>query len=418
MSLEQAWWDRLNSVRWFGGKGAAGAITELVALPWYTAPGAAPAVRSEIATIDYEDGRREFYHLLVAHYPVGTASVPPLASTDAVDIVDATADPDAVAAFARACAAGASGMSWTHPLTAPAQAGVWPGEQSNTTITWDSVALFKLFRKIEPGTNLDAEVLGALDGSGVAVPALQGRLTGAWPDAGGTDLGMVIERVAGAKDGWHLATAACASETDFSDEAAALGTALREVHAAMRDLFEVAEASGDDLADGMIARLDEAVAAAPVLGQYREPLAASFSALHGKTIDVQRVHGDFHLGQTLRSDAGWTIIDFEGEPAKSAAERRALDSVWRDVAGMLRSFDYARSAHAEPSSEAAVDWAHTARAGFLAGYCGATDAPTGLLAAYESDKAVYEVVYETRNRPDWVDIPLSAVADQASAAHN
>lgn len=435
MTLQQAWWQHLGSVRWFGGKGAAGSITDLTPLPWYTEPDAVPAVRSEVATIDYADGRREFYHLLVAHYPAGTAPVTPLATVEDADVVDATTDPTAVAAFVEACRTRAvSAMRWRRPQPAPWPTGVWGGEQSNTTVTLGGEALFKLFRRIEPGPNLDAEILDALDGSGCAVPALLGRLAAAWPagtpeaQTGATDLGIVIERVPGAQDGWQLASAACAAETDFAGSARALGEALASVHAALLTAFGGAEASGDELAGLMTQRLDAATASASALVPYRDALASAFGALRGRKVTVQRIHGDFHLGQTLRSSVAgqgdtaggghrWWIIDFEGEPVKSAAERRAPDSPWRDVAGMLRSFDYARSAHAEPDSAAARRWAAQARTAFVEGYCGATgDAPADLLAAYETDKAVYEVVYETRNRPDWVKIPLRAVADRASAA--
>ena len=118
------------------------------------------------------------------------------------------------------------------------------------------------------------------------------------------------------------------------------------------------------------------------------------------------MHGDFHLGQTLHTPSGWKIIDFEGEPAKTLAERAAPDSVWRDIAGMLRSFDYAAATCPGPDSDRVG--AMPAGTAFLAGYTGGGPrrrrgrAP----AAYEADKAVYEVVYEVRNRPDWVNIPL------------
>lgn len=416
MSLEEAWWGHLNRVRWFGGKGSAGAVSALEPLGWYTAADAVPGVRSEIATIDYADGRREWYHLLAAHYPAGTAPVAPLATVDGTDVVDATTDPDAVAALVAACQSGRlPAMTWTHPLPAASQTKVWPGEQSNTTITMDAGALFKVFRRIEPGTNLDAEVLGALDGSAAAVPALFGRLVGDWPAGASTDLGMVIERVTGARDGWEIATAACAADDDFSDQARSLGRALSVVHGELSRIFGTEQASGDALVDLMTERLDEAVAAAGVLAPYRDGLAASLAELRGRELEVQRIHGDFHLGQTLSSPAGWTIIDFEGEPAKSAAERRAFDSVWRDVAGMLRSFDYARSVHPAPDSHGPRAWARQARTAFLEGYCGAGRVPQELLGAYETDKAVYEVVYETRNRPDWVPIPLSAVAQGMQA---
>jgi maltokinase len=132
------------------------------------------------------------------------------------------------------------------------------------------------------------------------------------------------------------------------------------------------------------------------------------------TLDTQRVHGDFHLGQTLHTPKGWKIIDFEGEPAKTMAERLAPDSIWRDIAGMLRSFDYAAASVPGPNSGA---WAAEARAAFLRGYAGGelSGNDSQLLRAYEADKAIYEVVYETRNRPDWVGIPLGAVATLAGA---
>jgi maltokinase len=138
---------------------------------------------------------------------------------------------------------------------------------------------------------------------------------------------------------------------------------------------------------------------------------------------VQQIHGDLHLGQTLRSTRGWKIVDFEGEPAKELSERILPDSPWRDVAGMLRSLDYAPRVvertwsdglddGADQRAYRASEWSERNRAAFLAAYAGrelTADEHT-LLAAYVADKAVYETVYETRNRPSWVAIPLEAVA--------
>jgi maltokinase len=107
------------------------------------------------------------------------------------------------------------------------------------------------------------------------------------------------------------------------------------------------------------------------------------------------------------------IIDFEGEPLKSLAERRELDTVWRDVAGLLRSLDYARSAHPDPDGHAAREWCAQASEAFLDGYAGQHREEPALLRAYQLDKAVYEVVYEMRNRPDWAHIPWRAVQDEA-----
>ena len=140
-------------------------------------------------------------------------------------------------------------------------------------------------------------------------------------------------------------------------------------------------------------------------------------------LTVQRGHGDLHLGQTLRTALGWKIVDFEGEPAKPLEERTLPDSPWRDVAGMLRSFAYAphvvERQHIELDGDANLDrqtrgleWAERNQRYFLAAYAGGDLTPEQrtLLDAYVADKAVYETVYETRNRPTWVEIPLAALA--------
>ncbi|WP_342371663.1 phosphotransferase [Propioniciclava soli] len=406
-ALHDAWTAHLETVRWFGGKGSGARVVHLEPLAWWTPPDADPAVRSEIATLEDPRGRTEHYQFLVAHHggaaPDGATVLGADPDTGAA-ITDATTDLVALAAFVAA----------TAPDFAGVPVGVWAGEQSNTTLTLGDTDLYKLFRKVEPGPNLDTEVLVAL--SGGAVPEVRHRLVGDWPAGTLTDLGNICERIAGATDGWVLATRACADERDFADEAHALGVALRAVHDQLRDAFGEQTASGDVLAGVMGERLDAALDAAPQLAEHADALRARFDALRGSELRTQRVHGDFHLGQTLASPAGWTIIDFEGEPAKTAAERRAFDSVWRDVAGMTRSFDYARSAHADPSGPGATRWADRAREGFLQGYCeGTTQA--AVLTAYETDKAVYEVLYELRNRPDWVDIPLRAVSDTGSGHH-
>jgi maltokinase len=139
-----------------------------------------------------------------------------------------------------------------------------------------------------------------------------------------------------------------------------------------------------------------------------------------------RIHGDFHLGQTLRSDAGWFVLDFEGEPARPIDERRRPSSPMRDVAGMVRSFHYAAQVALreiggtdDPElAELAQTWEWHNAERFLAGYAGYGDVDRVLppaearhivRRAFELDKAVYEVGYELGHRPDWVEIPLSAV---------
>jgi maltokinase len=179
----------------------------------------------------------------------------------------------------------------------------------------------------------------------------------------------------------------------------------------------------------MSARLDAALDVVPDLAPYADALRATYDrvrALPG--LSVQRVHGDLHLGQTLRTSLGWKIVDFEGEPAKPLAERLLPDSPWRDVAGMLRSFDYAprvvERSFAQDDAEGAPqrayradEWAHRNSNHFQVAYAGGelSDEERVLLDAYVADKVVYETVYETRNRPAWVDIPLAAVARMGQA---
>jgi maltokinase len=230
--------------------------------------------------------------------------------------------------------------------------------------------------------------------------------------------------VQGAADGWELALRELAKGEDFSAEARALGRATAEVHTALARALPSVTLGATQLqllVDGMIERLEAAVQAVPSLRPYAPGLHSAFTALaglaaEGRTWTAQRVHGDLHLGQCLRSPSGqWSLIDFEGEPSKPLAERRMPQPPARDVAGMLRSFDYA-ALSADPPMPG---WAHACRAAYCSGYAeiAGADPRTDpvLLRAYETDKAIYEVVYEARHRPDWLPVPMAAIERYATS---
>jgi maltokinase len=322
---------------------------------------------------------------------------------------------------------------------------VFTGEQSNTSLAYGSAAILKVFRRLVPGTNPDIEVHDALtrDGCRFVAPLL-GWIDGRWTDpaTGATvegSLAMLQTLLVTATDGWRLALASLrdlfaegdltADEVggDFAAESERLGVATAEVHAALartlpRDVRD--QAGNAAMAGWMQARLDRAVAEVAELVRYAPALGQAFTALAGLAgpTPVQRVHGDYHLGQVMRTSLSWKLLDFEGEPSAPLADRTALDSPVRDVAGMLRSFDYA--AHHllvdEPPGDAtaqkayrAAEWATRNRAAFCDGYGQAAGRDPRddavLLRAYEIDKAVYEAVYEARFRPAWLGIPLAAV---------
>ncbi len=213
---------------------------------------------------------------------------------------------------------------------------------------------------------------------------------------------------------------------DFAGESRRLGIATAAVHADLAAAFGTDELGADavgELTERMYRKLDLAVAAVPELAKHVDMIGDAYSELAKLSgpFPVQRVHGDYHLGQVLRTETGWVVLDFEGEPATPLAQRRARSSPLRDVAGMLRSFDYAARhqliGHPGQAArnDAARDWVRRNASAFCVGYAeaGGLDpvANQVLLRALQLDKAVYEVLYEARHRPSWLPIPLDSLAE-------
>jgi maltose alpha-D-glucosyltransferase / alpha-amylase len=203
---------------------------------------------------------------------------------------------------------------------------------------------------------------------------------------------------------------------------AQLGGITAELHAALRSRpdapgFEAGPATQEDLvawhagAERQLAAAQDAVRGvdAERLKRLAPGAQRALDAIPRTSGAIRsRIHGDLHLGQLLATESGFVVVDFEGEPARPLGERRLPASPLRDVAGMLRSLDYAaRTVEREAGSADLSAWLCDARAALLAAYGDAADAD--LLRAFEVEKACYEVRYEANNRPDWVWLPLQAL---------
>ena len=468
----------VESARWFGGKGRELTVVGVRRAAVLDGVAGGPRVGFELVTVEYAGAEQETYQVPLAYYPEEQERLEHALggswTDDELGVVhayDAVHDREAAALWLAAFGAAAEGPVSVgdltfhrlpgHDLDQDTHSTLFSGEQSNSSLAFGNDSLMKVFRKVTPGSNPDIVIHRALTEQGSEhVAALYGWLELGVGAEEPMQLAMLQQFLRTASDGWDLALASVrdlfaeadlhADEVggDFAGEAERLGLATAQVHDVLAERFPTESWDGADLAvvsEAMLGRLDAALLVVPELAAYADGLRDTFRALAdlgtaGEPATAQRVHGDFHLGQTLRTSKGWKLVDFEGEPAKPLAERVRPDLVWRDVAGMLRSFDYA--AHAvmgdfladEDTNRQiafrAAEWADRNQAAFVRGYSDnsgrtAGQQPPGLserqslvLSAYVADKAVYEAVYEARNRPTWLPIPLGAIARITAAARD
>jgi len=437
----------LPTQRWYAGKGRSGSVgVELLA-------DLSDSIELWLARVTYGDDDIEWYQLpLIAHSePVDYLDHVLLGTAETDDstvwVYDALHDKDVTGVWITSIRDERveDGLVFhrygdAELLPVDQSSLVLTGEQSNTSLMYGDIAILKVFRRLQPGVNPDIEIGAALSEHGARhVPRLLGSVS---IDRQGESyaLAMLQEFMTTATDGWELAKASVrdlmaeadlhADEAggDFAGEAHRLGVAIAEVHADLADAFGVS-APGDlrDRAVAMHARLDAAIEVVPQLAELADGLRATYDAFAGAASEVslQRIHGDLHLGQVLRTAQRWVVIDFEGEPMATLDERRRPDSPLRDIAGMLRSFEYAghhslvEGGYVPQLAYRATEWTQRNREAFLTGYAeGAGHDPREHavpLRAFEADKAVYEAVYEARNRPAWLAIPLASLARLASA---
>ncbi|MDX6199870.1 MAG: maltokinase [Actinomycetota bacterium] len=435
----------LPEQRWFGGKGQAIKAVEIESSAvLLEAAEDDVVVRHLLLRVDAEGGAVDRYQLLIG---TRTGEMPQrlqhavIGEADGATVYEAVHDTEATSELLRRIIAGEQTptvrfTATSDELDPTLTSRVIGAEQSNTSLVYGEDYILKVFRRLQPGLNPDLEVTRALADAGslhVAPPL-------AWIDGDvdgqPTTLGMMQSFLRNASEGWAMATASVrdlfaegdlhADEVggDFAGEAERLGAATAEVHALMARTLPSRTAGPDDsqaTARQLHERLEAATAIVSELAPYADRIRAVYAQIGALTepVPIQRVHGDLHLGQVLRTQDHWVLLDFEGEPARSLAERTALMSPLRDVAGMLRSFDYAaRHLLAERPGEQhlayrAAEWADRNREAFCDGYAKAAGSDpreaSVLLRAFELDKAVYEVVYEARNRPSWLPIPLASI---------
>ncbi|MGV8885989.1 MAG: maltokinase N-terminal cap-like domain-containing protein [Microbacteriaceae bacterium] len=423
---------------------------------WYSAKGSAPRVRiigtivdtvddvelTSYFLIDESSERPVLYHVPVAAHPSIVLGLEHalIGELGGRWLYDGPHDPAYATSLLRAIGdhaelrgdgVSARGSSLSIPGRV-ISARVLSGEQSNTSIICEveggdiPSVIAKVFRVLHHGENPDVTTQAALTAGGsTRVPISVGSVEATWADPGrpaGTATGhiaFVQQFLPGLTDAWRVALESAAAGEDFSESAYGLGVATAEVHATLARSLPTVEAGSDEIAGALVSmrrRIDLAAIEVPSVAVFADRIRAIYARLEDLTWPpLQRIHGDLHLGQALRTlSHDWVLLDFEGEPLRPMPERSRPDTPLRDVAGMLRSFDYVAGAlERESPDEGLRAWASQARRSFLDGYIAGSGmnvrAERTLLDAFEIDKAVYEAIYESRNRPDWAGIPLAAI---------
>jgi maltokinase len=453
--------EHLPRQRWFGAKDRTIELVRVLAAETLSEDGAWPAllrVDAEVSLAGERDSHAR-YQVLLGLRPTGVACeflaghepavLGDFETTQGQALVyDALLDSELALLLLRVVAP-------NHPAERVRPLGA---EQSNTSLVYDDSMILKVFRRLADGHNPEVEVIETLAACGFAsVP----EPLASWRQDG-TDLAFLQRFLAGASDGWNMALNSlrelfaehtigkrpppsdalgagvappfegadpAEARGDFAAEAERIGEVTAEMHVALAKGFGCTKVTGGEWA----ATMEEQVAR--VLGAGDGALINGARVIINRLKDIAepgpaiRVHGDYHLGQVLRTDAGWFVTDFEGEPARPLEERTRPSSPLKDVAGMLRSFAYAPavalSYQEDDLSDLGRAWETRNRESFMVGYLRKAqfDPETGrepilprdpavrsaVLAAFELDKALYEVAYERANRPDWARIPLEAV---------
>jgi len=400
--------------RWYGGKGRPDAELRVTSIEELRD---VPPILVRVVVASGADR----YQLLLGVRPPGddeadrTVCVTDAAGAAAV-CVDALADPGLAVEVLRLVAPERE-VHHARPM------GV---EQSNTSVVYDERLVLKVFRRLaSPNPEVEMTVaLAAVGFESIAEPLAVWR-------EGADDLALLQRFLPGGVDGWTLALASAGAARDgaalddaavapFLVDLAAVGGLTARLHLALAAAFGTRPADPGAWVDAALGRVDSAGAVDADLGAVHDAIAGVRDLRDaGRAI---RIHGDYHLGQVIRSAGAWFVLDFEGEPTRPVEERRAFASPLRDVAGMVRSLAYAAGA-ARLAADLPIDapvgtldaWGELAREVLLTAYLAGLDGfdllPAGasarraLLDVFELDKAVYELAYERDHRPDWAAIP-------------